>query len=107
MWILWKKFCTQCKTLYKFYVLYFSETSVSSTRLHGITYQKIVLFSRRYENLKPGKYTYTVDPYVYVNYIVLSSYPVTDGNGPIRHVETCPDFFSLQEYTQQNPLSKF
>jgi hypothetical protein len=29
-------------------------------------------------------------------------------NGPIRHVETCPDFFfSLQEYTQQNPLSKF
>jgi hypothetical protein len=29
------------------------------------------------------------------------------GNGPIRHVETCPVFFSLQEYTQQNPLSKF
>jgi hypothetical protein len=29
------------------------------------------------------------------------------GNGPIRHVETCPDFFSLREYTQQNPLSKF
>jgi hypothetical protein len=30
------------------------------------------------------------------------------GNGAIRHVETCPDFFfSLQEYTQQNPLSKF
>jgi hypothetical protein len=29
------------------------------------------------------------------------------GNGPIRHVETCPDFFSLQEYTQQNTLSKF
>jgi transcription elongation factor Elf1 len=29
------------------------------------------------------------------------------GNGPIRHVETCPDFFSLQEYIQQNPLSKF
>jgi hypothetical protein len=28
-------------------------------------------------------------------------------NGPIRHVETCPDFFSLQEYTQQNTLSKF
>jgi hypothetical protein len=32
---------------------------------------------------------------------------VLQGNGPIRHVETCPDFFSLQEYTQQNPLSKF
>jgi hypothetical protein len=29
------------------------------------------------------------------------------GNGPIRHVETCPDFFLLQEYTQQNTLSKF
>jgi hypothetical protein len=29
------------------------------------------------------------------------------GNGPIRHVETCPDFFSLQEYTQQDTLSKF
>jgi hypothetical protein len=28
-------------------------------------------------------------------------------NGPIRHVETCPDFFSLQEHTQQNTLSKF
>jgi hypothetical protein len=28
-------------------------------------------------------------------------------NGPIRHVETCPDFFTLQEYTQQNTLSKF
>jgi hypothetical protein len=32
---------------------------------------------------------------------------VSQGNGPIRHVETCPDFFSLQEYTQQNTLSKF
>jgi hypothetical protein len=31
----------------------------------------------------------------------------SQGNGPIRHVETCPDFFSLQEYTQQNTLSKF
>jgi hypothetical protein len=31
----------------------------------------------------------------------------SQGNGPIRHVETCPEFFSLQEYTQQNPLSKF
>jgi hypothetical protein len=32
----------------------------------------------------------------------------SQGNGPIRHVETCPDFFfSLQEYTQRNPLSKF
>jgi hypothetical protein len=31
----------------------------------------------------------------------------SQGNGPIRHVETCSDFFSLQEYTQQNPLSKF
>jgi hypothetical protein len=29
------------------------------------------------------------------------------GNGQIRHVETCPDFFSLQEYTQQNTVSKF
>jgi hypothetical protein len=29
------------------------------------------------------------------------------GIGLIRHVETCPDLFSLQEYTQQNPLSKF
>jgi hypothetical protein len=29
----------------------------------------------------------------------------SQGNGPIRHIETCPDFFfSLQEYTQQNPL---
>jgi hypothetical protein len=27
------------------------------------------------------------------------------GNGLIWHAETCPDFFfSLQEYTQQNPL---
>jgi hypothetical protein len=35
---------------------------------------------------------------------------ILQGNGLIRHVETCPDvffFFSLQEYIQQNPLSKF
>jgi hypothetical protein len=32
----------------------------------------------------------------------------SQGNGPIQHVETCPDFFfSPQECTQQNPLSKF
>jgi hypothetical protein len=29
---------------------------------------------------------------------------ILQGNGPIRHIETCPDFFFLQEYTQQNPL---
>jgi hypothetical protein len=30
------------------------------------------------------------------------------GNGPIRQVETCPDFFfSLQGYTKQNLLSTF
>jgi hypothetical protein len=38
--------------------------------------------------------------------ILISVAPVTNN----RHVETCPDFFfifSLQEHTQQNPLSNF
>jgi hypothetical protein len=39
--------------------------------------------------------------------ILTESLESSQGNGPIRHVETCPDFFSLQEYTQQNLLSKF
>jgi hypothetical protein len=29
------------------------------------------------------------------------------GNSPIRQVEPALIFFPLQEYTQQNPLSKF
>jgi hypothetical protein len=42
------------------------------------------------------------------NFRFSGTLPHWQGNGPIRHVETCPDFFfPLQEYTQQNTLSKF
>jgi hypothetical protein len=70
------------------------------------------LLSFRHKSILAGDLTgvvlnIVVDQIMRLSGVIISDILDSQGNGPIRHVETCPDFFLLQEYTQQNTLSKF
>jgi hypothetical protein len=69
-----------------------------TTSIHRITYAHVLIYLCVISSYCQYVRLYRVYTYIYIC-----------SCGPIRHVETCPDFFffSLQEYTQQNPLSKF